>query len=378
MATTCEVDWSSPASDVLLNPRMPGCEQQRLREIMGKVVGLEGHLWLATSGSSGQMKWVALSKQAILASAHGVNCHLEAVAEDIWLNPLPNFHVGGLGIWARSFLCGSQVVPYIGQGGKWCVHHFLAQLIASHATLTAVVPAQIFDLVAHNIQSPKSLRAVVVGGGALSEEVYKAAVALGWKLLPSYGLTECASQVATAALGSWNDKQFPSLVVLPHVQVELSDQGYLKIQSKALLSGYLSIEQDSFSFVDPKLLGWFVTEDRGVFDNEGLKQISRGEHFIKIGGESVDMRRLETILEEVRLSLCFKSDIAVFPLPDPRLGHVVHLAIAAENERCAHDIVKQFDTRVLPFERIRQVHCVPEIPRSPLKKVLRTELIQLC
>lgn len=194
-------------------------------------------------------------------------------------------------------------------------------------------------------------------------------------MLPSYGLTECASQVATAALDSWKEKQFPTLVPLSHVEIALTAQGYLEIKSNALLSGYLSIEQDDFEFIDPKQLGWFVTEDKAVIDHGQIKSISRGAHFIKIGGESVDMRRLETILDDIRLSSGFLHDVAVLPFPDARLGHVVHLAIAAESGEDAQDIVKQFDTRVLPFERIRQVHCVAEIPRSPLKKVLRKQLL---
>ena len=36
------------------------------------------------------------------------------------------------------------------------------------------------------------------GGGAVSDELYRDARALGWRVLPSYGMTECCSQVATA------------------------------------------------------------------------------------------------------------------------------------------------------------------------------------
>ena len=40
--------------------------------------------FFASSGSAGHPKWVALSREALRASAHGVNRHLAARPEDRW------------------------------------------------------------------------------------------------------------------------------------------------------------------------------------------------------------------------------------------------------------------------------------------------------
>ena len=56
---------------------------------------------------------------------------------------------------------------------------------------------------------------------------------------------------------------------------------------------------------------------------------------------------------------------------DERLGSVIHLAVAGED---AGAIVDSFNERVLPFERIRAVHRVRSVPRSPLGKLLRQHL----
>jgi O-succinylbenzoic acid--CoA ligase len=109
-----EIDWLSHESHVLLNPRMPDAERQRLESF---VVPLPGHLWLATSGTTGSLKLTALSKRAMLASAAAVNRHLQSDADDVWLCVLPTFHVGGLGIYARAFLSGAQVVTAEWRGG---------------------------------------------------------------------------------------------------------------------------------------------------------------------------------------------------------------------------------------------------------------------
>lgn len=363
------IDWSSPETAALVNPRMPSRAKEGLMQTLQCLDSLKGHILLATSGSSGQFKWVALSKAGILESAKAVNEHLQSDRSDIWLNPLPSFHVGGLGIEARGYLSGAKV--FFCQSSKWDPREFFIQLGSCQATLTALVPAQVFDLLSFNFRAPSCLRAVIVGGGALSEKLYFAAVEAGWKLLPSYGLTECASQVATAQLGSWDFRGYPLLYPLSHVEISLNSAGYLKIRSPALLTGYVS----SYEVKDPKVEGWLTTEDKAVLDGGKIKAVSRDSSFVKIGGESVDLSRLERILEEERLALQLPCDIALVALPEERLGHAIHLISNASSCEL-QDLVERFAQRVMPFEKIRQVHCVREIPRSPLKKVLKDQLLK--
>ena len=48
-----------------------------------------------------------------------------------------------------------------------------------------------------------------------------------------------------------------------------------------------------------------------------------------------------------------------------------HVALAEGDDP---RVIDDFNARVLPFERVRGVHRVEEIPRSPLGKLLRREL----
>ncbi len=342
------IDWRSDESHVLLNPRMPEEEQQRLRSF---VVDLPSHLWLATSGTTGSLKLVALSKRAVLASAAAVNRHLQARSADVWCCVLPRFHVGGLGIDARAFLTASRVVT-----ASWDAQRFAEM---HEVTLASLVPAQVSDLVRANLRPPCAMRAIVVGGGALSRELYDAGRVLGWPLLPSYGMTECASQVATATLRS------AELVMLDHLEARAED-GRLAFRGESLLTGY-GTEQ---GFVDPKVDGWFVTEDLGTIEGRKLRVEGRRGDFVKIGGESVDLGRLDTILASFA-----GSQAALLAVPDERLGFVIHLVVAEAQD--GEGLARQYNERVLPFERARRVHRVVEIPRTSLGKLSRRRLMEL-
>jgi O-succinylbenzoic acid--CoA ligase len=345
------IDWTSDETHLLLNPRMPSEERARMGRLVAAAPPLPAHVLIATSGSSGALKVTALSKRALLVSADAVNAHLNSDAGDVWCCVLPTFHVGGLGIYARAFRSGARVVSAV-----WDAREFAALCEREGVSLASLVPAQVADLVSAALRAPASLRAIVVGGGALSEELYGAARALGWPLLPSYGMTECCSQVGTATAGS------PELVLLPHVDARIEADGMLALRSESLLSGYA----DESGFSDPKRDGWFVTEDRAALEGRILRVYGRAGDFVKIGGESVDLTRLDAILA------CIASDAAVAAVPDARLGHVIHLFVVSGDPEA---VAGAFAERVLPFERPRAVHRVQNIPRSPLGKLLRSKLI---
>jgi len=373
METSHLIDWDSQDNEVLFNPRIPFEERRTLLNAIHGIDSPQAHVWIATSGSSGNLKWTLLSKKAILESARAVNRHLLSTSSDVWFNVLPHFHVGGLGVIARGLLSNAKVIHL--NSTHWHPEAFVAELTHSKATLTSLVPTQIFDLVFHHLNAPRDLRAVIVGGGTLSESLYEKALCLGWKLLPSYGLTECASQVATASLDSWEGGVFPSLTPLDHVKLMLDEQGYLKIESPSLLTAYANVVQSSCVLTDPKSMGWFKTEDKPIIDNQKIVKIQRAGSFVKIGGESVDLLRLEKILEEIKLALKISCDVALIAREDARLGHMIHLAVASSGSASIHALVEDFNQKVLPFERIRQTHHLSKIPRSPLQKVLRQELL---
>lgn len=349
MADAVVIDWESSESHLLLNPRMPSTERQMVETWRNE---LPAHLWLTTSGTSGVLKLVALSKAAMLASAAAVNRRFASTGRDVWYSVLPPWHVGGLGIEARAYLSGASVVH-----ARWNPHEFAHD---ERMTLSSLVPAHVSDLVEARLRAPRQLRAIVVGGGALREGLYDAAKALGWPVLPSYGMTESCSQVATAAAGD------RAMRLLDHVEARVEADGRLAFRGASLLTGYATAS----GFSDPKAAdGWFVTEDLGTVEGEVLRVVGRRGSWVKIGGESVDLGRLDAILEGIA-----GSAAAVVAVPDTRLGHVIWLAVESGRDRNA--IAEAFSERVFPFERPRAVRTVPRIPRSDLGKLLRTKLLE--
>lgn len=347
--------WDEGKECLLLNPRMSSAWRERIMEAV--FPDLPAHIWLASSGTGGCLKLVALSRGALEAGAAAVNAHLASVPSDIWINPLPLFHVGGIGIAVRAALSGARWEKF----DCWDAAHFARRAEDCAATLTSLVPAQVHDLVRANIPAPASLRAAVVGGGALDAELRAAASHLGWPLLPSYGMTEACSQVATAALGATD---FTWLPLLPHMEARTDDAGVLELRGSSLLAGWMVFDGDGTArWEDPKRDGWLRTADRAELRGRELRVIGRVDDVVKIRGELVDLVALERALQ-ARVAT---GAVCLLATSDERNG--VALRVLAESEAAADEARAAIDV-FPPFARPAVV-AVGDIPRTALGKIVR-------
>lgn len=324
-----------------------------------------------TSGSEGKPKWVALTKQALLASARAVNEHFHITAEDHWLLALPTHHVGGFGILARASLSGSGVTRLV---GKWNATAFVRLCVDVRATLASLVPTQVFDLVAARLACPPAMRMVLVGGGALSADIRQSALKLGWPLCRTYGMTETCSQVASQAAGA------EDMEVLPMWQLSTDTQDVLTIHGPALAQGYAVQSTDGtwqWQPISPE--AGLRTRDRvSVWTHEGrqfLRFLGRESGTVKILGELVALGPIQEQLDSLRLRLGLEAaDAAVCDVPDTRKEAALVLATSAMSEADLARLQQALNATLRPLEHIQQTRQVAAIPRSDLGKVRLAEL----
>ncbi len=386
-----KVDWENSSSVLFFN-------QWHSRSFLGSSIlshlpELSSHIWLMSSGRQ-NLKLVALSKKAILCSAHSVNNHLNILQKDRWGICLPIFHIGGLAILARAYLSQSDVFYF---KSRWSVPHFISFLKEYRITLVSLVPSQVYDLVRFKVSCPVGVRCVLVGGSALNRSLYLAARQFKWPLLPTYGMTECSSQVATADLSSLDSVSFPRLKILPHIQVKIKKwdsknlfvkpdfhslekrKGIISIQSGSLLTGFVYLSKlnlrksDSWVFQDPKRHGWYQTQDLGIKESSFLKILPQMDQ-IKILGEKVSFKNLEEKWMQILLKNCLKGACFLLAVPNLRSGFDI---ILVANTCCVDQLpqmIREFNHQVLPFERIKNFYFVPSMPTSSISKVLKKDL----
>jgi O-succinylbenzoic acid--CoA ligase len=365
-----QIDWLSLETHVLWNPRWDAQTLRKTDRLFTQAPSLSAHLWIQSSGSSvgadESAKWIALSKRAFLISAAAVNRHLHGSAQDIWGLALPLFHVGGLSILARAFLTQSRVARF---QRDWDPAAFANWMQDERVTLLSLVPTQLFDLVKINARAPKILRAVVIGGAALSDSLYREATVLGWPVLPSFGMTELCSQIATAEPGSRD------LKILSHVELKTDPDDSLWIKSEALFTGFLQERQGQVHWETPVFKdGFWKSSDRARLQGGFILPLGRAADYVKVKGEGVDLHSLRTRFAEWWTQRS-AHDTAIVALPDERDGH--RLIVAIENaETAVRAIIQEWNSSCFPIERL-EARSVPRIPRSALGKVLWSQLNEI-
>ncbi|MDO4790950.1 MAG: AMP-binding protein [Buchananella hordeovulneris] len=158
---------------------------------------------VATSGSSGTPRLVALSATALHASARATNDVLAAgnltghaplpPQQLRWVLALPTFHVAGLLVMWRALQLGSP--PLVADASGGFSPDVLAEALShapAHGAVVPLVPTQVQKALA-NPRACAALsraRAVLVGGAALPATVAASAAETGLPMVTTYGMTE--------------------------------------------------------------------------------------------------------------------------------------------------------------------------------------------
>lgn len=391
------INWESKNSYWLLraNNSLP----TKVKEKILSTNSLLSHIFIASSGtlSRGEIKIIALSKKALLLSATEVNKHLQITKKDRLLSGLPFYHVADLAVKARAYASGASIITE-NHLKKWSPIDFLALLKKQNISVTSLVPAQVFDLVTNNLASPKNLRLVLVGGSALSSELCHKALRLGWPIIPTYGMTELCSQVATASLEDLAKLQelfftqeikakdikkeiknyVTSWKLLPHIKAKVEKEA-LYLQSKSLLSAEFILKKESVvSKKFYKKEKWFLTGDNVLLKKRTISFKSKSSEKLKIKSKLVLLKELSALLEGLNLSNNLNlTNIHLFLEMHIRDGFRLVLISDVVNISLhkVSSLVRLFNNKVQTHEEIDLIYYFSDIPKTALGK-LRVECVK--
>ena len=238
-----------------------------------------------TSGSSGGAKGARLTMENWKAAARASVEHLDHGPDDTWLLAMPLHHVAGLSIILRSAYSGGSVRMHPGFDPV-----AFADELRTGTTMASVVPTMLARVLEVDPGPFPGLKAVLVGGGPITDELLERGAEAGLPVLPTYGLTETCGQVATLKPGSaLENKAHP----LPSTELRIEPDGRIAVRGPMVSPGYVG-EPDRDSGA------WFVTGDLGRLDEDGaLRVTGRADMVIVSGGENVDPGVVESAVARV-------------------------------------------------------------------------------
>lgn len=264
---------------------------------------------VATSGSTGVPKYVALTGHALRASAAATRDRLGGPGT--WLLALPAEHVAGLQVVLRALLSGTAcVVQDVRDGFRPdALSRATGRIPHGARRYTSLVPTQLARVLDHGSAPLYALAgydAVLVGGGALDPGLRARAEASGVRVVATYGMSEtCGGCVYDG-------------VPLDGVTVALEPgSGRVVLGGPVVAAGYLGAPEAT---AEAFTRAGFRTSDLGELAPDGsLTVLGRADDVVNTGGEKVAPAAVERAL----LSVPGVRGACVVGLPDDEWGQIV-------------------------------------------------------
>jgi O-succinylbenzoic acid--CoA ligase len=334
-----------------------------------------------TSGTTGKPKAVPLTYGNHFFSAIASTLRIGTQPDDNWLLCMPLFHVGGLAIAWRSLINGTQITLL----PKFDVESVLSMILPAKISLISLVPTMLTRLLQHDQwHSLQSLRGILLGGDAIHPQLLQICLDRNLPIMPTYGMTEAASQITTLLPHELRAKQGSSGLPLLGMEVKIvattndtldtapalprGEVGQIVIRGENVMGGYLHQGKSQQG-------QWFATGDLGYGDRDGyLYVINRRTDLIISGGENIYPSEVEAIL----LQHPAIAECCVFGKEDKEWGAIVIAAIILHQPLSSISLAEIRDfcrqQGLSSYKIPKAIDIRHSLPKSASGKILRQQV----
>jgi len=350
-------------------------------------------LQLYTSGTTGRPKGAVLTHGNLATQQAAVGRAWGFSEADVLLHTLPLHHMHGLAI---------ALFTALGAGATTCFLPFDAPKVwdaMGKSTVFMGVPSMYQRLVVafegaeeatreRWTTNARGLRLATSGSAALPTTLGEAFRRVsGAYPLERFGMTEIGVGLTNPLVG----ERRPGTVGLPleTVEARIVDEagrdapvGELLIRGPSVFAGYFELPEETVRATHPGERGeapWFRTGDTVTRDDGGagpFRILGRTSvDILKSGGYKLSALEIEEVLREHPALL----DAAVVGLPDEAWGErVVACVLVREGAPApAAEEVRAFcKERLAPYKVPKEVHVRASLPRNPLGKVVKPDLVK--
>ncbi len=335
-------------------------------------------LYQYSSGSTGTPKRVMRTQRQLVTEALGVTATTGVTPDDRILAVVPLFHAHGFGNGMLAAVATGATLHLLPAFKRGAV---LKALTDQRITIFPAVPFM-FGMLADSPsiagESLPDLRLAFSAGAPLERKTFaQFRDKFGVSVRQLYGSTETGAVAIN--LGDVDGERCASIgQPVEGVEIRVVDdegrdcgpgvEGEIVIRSHAMTRGYANLpEVNRESFRD----GAFWTGDLGHADAEGYLFITgRKRLFINAGGNKVDPGQVEAVIAEHDAV----AECVVVGVRGEYGQEIIKAVVVPHREVGPEEIRDWCRGRLAEFRVPRIVEFRPEIPRSPLGKILRKYL----
>ena len=315
-----------------------------------------------TSGSTGKPKPMWVEKQKMLNSARITCDFLGLKPGDSALLCMPLDYIAGKMVVVRAIERKLKLVNIAPCG------HLMAN--AEPTTFAAMVPLQVYNSlqVPEEKQKLMAIRHLIIGGGAIDEEMADALRAFPNNVWSTYGMTETLSHIALRRLNGEEASEW--YTPFDTVEVSQDEDGCLVINAPLVHDGVLKTN-DRVEMRKDKTTG-----------RQQFRIVGRKDNIIDSGGIKIQIEEVERLLKP-HLSVPFM----ITKTPNKKFGEVVVLlcgkpfdgvSSSSSDSMLSEEELRNICTKVLPpYWAPKKYVFVDKLPMTETGKPARAEAEKL-
>ena len=293
-------------------------------------------VWVHTSGSTGKPKPMQVEKRRMEASAR-ITCDFLGLKEsDTALLCMSLDYIAGKMMVVRALTCGLRLISVEPKGcPQW----------EGAIDFAAMVPMQVWNLVQQAPERLRQIRHLIIGGGAISDELADALKDMPNHIWSTYGMTETLSHIALRRLNGAERSEW--YTPFDGVEVSLNEEECLVIHAPAVHEGIL------------------VTNDIAELKDGKFRIKGRKDNVVCSGGIKIQIEEVERML-----SAHLKVPFLITKKADKKFGEQVVLLTESTDVSNVKEVCQQ----VLPrYWQPRMYLHVAKIPLTETGKPARAE-----
>ncbi len=292
-----------------------------------------------TSGSTGKPKNIQLLKNHLVNSAIATGNYFNLKENTSALLCLSPNYIAGKMMLVRSIVLGWHLTIIEPKSNPLNGNEFY--------DFTAMVPLQVQS----SLTNLHKIKQLIIGGGAVSDELQSKLQNLKTKIYATYGMTETVTHIAIKKLN--HCKIESNFEVLSNIKISTDSRDCLVINAPKITNQTI-ITNDIVELISDNSFKWL-----GRFDN-----------VINTGG-------IKVIPEEVekKIAKIITTDFFISSIKDEKLGEKIILIV--EGDEIQHSKLNIQNFKISKFKKPKEIYFIPEFVRTSTNKINRKSTLKL-
>jgi len=308
-----------------------------------------------TSGTTGQLKSLTLSRNQMIVSARMTMEYLAIHEGGTLLLCLEPKYIAGAMMLVRAIICNCDLHAFSPSSNP------IDKLSdTTHISMAAFVPMQINEMLSipDSAYKLKKIEHILIGGAPLTDKTLNKIQSFDCNMYLTFGMTETVSHFAIRKLNGIDRSEYFN--VLKGIDISTDDRGCLTVAGP-ITNNRTIITNDLVEIIEYNKFRW----------------MGRIDHIINSGGIKINIDLLESKIRDIFISVEISNDFYLEGVEDSRLGKkLIMIFEIGKSDKSMLRKIKLLFSQLSKYEKPKDIRIIEKFFLTKTGKIDRIKSLK--